>query len=68
MAVINDVAIHIFLKFQRMPKWHPLLNYEQMALFAEAISDLIEPGDGHGPWYMAGEGNAVFWGFVDGTY
>ena len=51
-----------------MLKWHLLLDYEQMALFAEAISDLIEPGDGCGPQFMAGEGSAVFWGFVDGTF
>lgn len=33
-AVQNNVAIRIFTKFRRILEWHPLLNYERMALFA----------------------------------
>jgi hypothetical protein len=40
-----------------------------MALFAEAVSDLAESRDGRElPGFVAGEGNAVFWGVVDGIF
>jgi hypothetical protein len=40
-----------------------------MALYAEAISDLLESRDGDEPiGYAAGEGSAIFWGFIDGTF
>ena len=40
-----------------------------MALFAEAISDLIELRDGlEPPGYLAGEESTVVWGFVNGTF
>jgi len=68
-AVFNDVAVHLWTTFRGLLEWHPLLNYERMALFAEAISDLLEAVDGEeATGFVAGEGSAVFWGFVDGTF
>ena len=68
-TVFNDVAIHIFTKFRGILEWHPLLNYQRMARFAEAISDLLESRDGQEPpGFVAGEESALFWGFVDGTF
>jgi hypothetical protein len=60
-AVFNNVAIYIFTKFCRILKWHPLLNYQQMACFAEAISNLLKSRDGQEPLrFVAGEGSALF--------
>ena len=54
---------------QGILEWHPSITYEQMALFAEAISDLIESRDGlKPPGYLAGEESAVVWGFINGTF
>ena len=40
-----------------------------MALYAEAISDLLESVDGgEAAGFAAGKESAVFWGFVDGTF
>ena len=67
--VFNDVAVHLWTTFRGILEWHPLLNYEKMAHYAEAISDLIESRDGcEPPGFVTGEGSAVFWGFVDGTF
>ena len=68
-AVFNNVAIHLWTTFQGILEWHPLITYKRMALFAEAISDLIESRDGlKPPGYLAGEESAVVWGFIDGTF
>lgn len=67
--VFNDVAIHLWKTFRNLLEWHPLLNYERMALYAEAVSDLLEVRDGsEPPRFVAGEGSALFWGFIDGTF
>jgi len=40
-----------------------------MSHYAEAISNLLEArGGGDPPGYMAGDGSALFWGFIDGTF
>jgi hypothetical protein len=68
-AVFNDLATYLFTKFRGILEWHPLLNYERMARFAEAISDIVESRDSSEPLgYTAGEGSAIVWGFVDGTF
>jgi hypothetical protein len=68
-AVFNDVTVHLWTTFQSFLEWHLLLDYERMALYAEAISDLLESRDGHEPpGYVAGEESAVFWGFVNRTF
>jgi hypothetical protein len=57
------------MTFHSILEWHLLLNYEQMLLFSEAISDLLESRDGNEPLgSVAGEGSAVIWTFVDGTF
>jgi hypothetical protein len=57
------------MTFRSILEWHPLLNYERMSLFSEAISDFLESRDGDEPLgSVAGEGSAVIWGFVDGTF
>jgi hypothetical protein len=59
-TVFNDVATHIYTKFCGILEWHLLLNYERIAWFAEAISDLLEARDGDKPLgYVAGEESAV---------
>jgi hypothetical protein len=66
---LSDVAVHLWKTFGGLLEWHPLLNYNRMALCTEAISDLLESRDGNEPpGYVAGEESAVFWGFVDGTF
>jgi hypothetical protein len=68
-AVFNDVAIHLWTTFRGLLEWHPLLNYKQIALYTEAISDLLESRDGDEPLgYIAREESAIFWGFIDGTF
>jgi hypothetical protein len=61
LAIFNDVATHIFTKFLGILEWHRLLNYQRMARFAEAISDLLKSRDGQEPpGLVAGEGSALF--------
>jgi hypothetical protein len=68
-SVSNDVAVHLWKTFRGLLEWHPLLNYNRVALYAEAISELLESRDGNEtPEYVAGEESAVFWGFVDGAF
>jgi hypothetical protein len=59
--VFNDVAVHLWTTSRGLLEWHPLLNYERMALYAEAVSDLLEARDGDEPLgFTAGEGSALF--------
>jgi hypothetical protein len=60
-VVFNDVAVHLWTTFQGLLEWHLLLNYERMALFAEAISDLLEAVDGEETaGFVTREESAVF--------
>ena len=57
---LTDVAVHLWMTFCSILEWHPLLNYERMSLFLEAISDLLELKDGDEPLEsVAGEESAV---------
>jgi hypothetical protein len=61
LYVFNDVAVHLWTTFRGLLEWHPLLNYERMALYAEAVSDLLEAQDGdEPPRFIAREGSALF--------
>jgi hypothetical protein len=67
--VFNDITIHLWKTFRNLLEWYPLLNYERMALYVEAVSDLLEVRDGSElPGFVAGEGSALFWGFIDRTF
>jgi hypothetical protein len=60
-SIFNDVAIHLWTTFYGILEWHPLLTYKRMALYVEAVSDLLESRDGNEPLgFIAREGSAIF--------
>lgn len=60
-AVFNNVVAHLWGTFRGGSEWHPLLNYERIACFAEAISDLLELRNSREPkGFVAREGSVAF--------
>jgi hypothetical protein len=60
-AVLNNVAIHLWTTFYGLLEWHPLLNYKRIALYAEAMFNLLESVDGgEAAGFAAREESAVF--------